>query len=428
MRLESAVYACSEGLNVQGQAISVVGDNISNSNTTGYKQSRVEFADLFAGASGTATNQVNDSSGGDGVKITAVRQLQTPGSVELTGRNLDAGIEGNGFFIVQNSAKDQLFSRAGNFSINSDGLLVNAQGNTVMGYTAANGTTLSTINMTKVDSAATPTTTITLSGNLNANDAVGTPPTAPATFADLQATGAGTFRQDMQAYDSLGKPHNVAVVFTKTNTPTRTWTAQAFMDSGDTGGTAGTPKLVGSYTGLSFDQNGVVPTASQANSKINVTGVAYSNGAAAGAFTIDLSQFNQYSAPSQVTAATNNGQGTGNISSYEIQKDGSVVAVLNSGSRKTVGTIALANFNNVDALNRVGNTEYTATTDAALQTPAAPGTKGLGALRGGGLENSTVDIAHEFVNLVLYQRSYQASSQTLSAANGLLKDTLGLIR
>ncbi len=426
MRLESALYSSREGLTSQGQAIAVVGDNISNSNTTGYKYGRVEFSDLMPGGP-DGTQHVTEGEAGGGSTVSRVRSMVNEnGILEPTGRDLDVGVAGLGFFIVQNGT-NELYTRAGNFTISDSGALVDQNGYNVMGYKGTDTGSLTSIDMLGLDMAASPSTKIALTGNLDASAAIGTAPTAPATYDEISAKGAAAFSANISAYDSLGKAHSVLVAFTKT--ANQTWTAQAYVDGGDiSGGTAGTPKLVGTLQNLVFNTDGTIDAANKAASVMQVTGVAYANGAASGSFALDLGGYNQYSAASVVNSVVNDGQSTGNIKTYEIESDGKVFAVLDSGSRKQVGSIALKTFSYTDGLDRAGNALYTFSGSSGANAAGLPGSEGRGDLQSASLERSTVDISHEFVDLVLYQRAYQASSQTLNAANTMLRDTLGLIR
>jgi len=422
MRIESALYASRDGLFANGQAISVVGDNIANANTTGYKTSRIEFSDLVSG--GGEGSSLSGAEGGNGVKVSAVRQLHEAGTVEFTGRELDLGIGGDGFFIVNDGGRN-IYTRAGNFEINSSGLLVDSEGNNVMGYAPDTQTGLSTINMKAITQGGTPTTKVSFSGNVDASAAIGTVPATPASFQDLADS---PLVSSVDVYDSLGAKHSIQIAFTKTSTTERTWTANAYIDGQDvTGGTKGVPVLIGTQTGIKFTPGGIVAEADKANAIINAA-VTYGNGANAGAFTIDVSPMSQYSAGSLVNSVTKDGIGTGSVDSYEFEKDGTIFAKLDNGSRKSIGIIALADFTNLDGLTRAGNSSYLEGAEVGTSSNAKPGSNGLGELQARSLELSTVDIAEQFVNLVVYQRAYQASSQTLNAANTIIRDTLGLIR
>lgn len=420
MRLESALYTSREGLVSHGQAISVVGDNISNANTTGYKSSRPEFAELVTeGLHGRESTTV--SGGGNGVTIKQVRTLYEPGTVEYTGRNLDLAIGGDGFFVI-GSADEPYYTRAGNFKMLGDGTLVNADDKPVLGF-GKNSTTLSELNLLNLNLAGEATTESLLVGNLESTTPVTTPPAAPQTFQELNSSVA--FSYALRVNDSLGTPHDATIAFFKT--ADNTWTAQAYVDGADTGGTAGQPVLLGQTSNLNFESNGSISDANAANAVIQAQ-ASWGGGAAPGNFTIDLSGFTQFAAPSQVVGFDQNGQGVGTISDYEIKENGDINAVLDSGSRVLIGRVALADFTNVDGLQRSGNSLIFPGANVGTTIYGEAGTQGLGQIKSRSLEASTVDIANQFVDLVLYQRGYQASSQVLNATSTLLHDTIALIR
>lgn len=420
MRLESALYSSKSGLDAHGQAIAVVGDNIANVSTTGYKASRINFADLFAEGTDGRESTAGPSSG-NGVRVQSVQQLHETGTIESTGRQLDAAIAGDGFFLVGDAASPS-YTRAGDFSINGDGFLVTGDGKQVLGYTGTN-TSLSGLNLQNVQQTGTPTTKASVFGNLASDAAITTVPANPQTFLDV-GKGA-SFISNMTVYDSLGKDHNVTIGFYKTGA--NTWTAQAYMDGGEAGGTAGVPIQVGGNATLSFDGSGALTEASKAGAVITAT-PAYSGGASAGNFAIDLSSFSQFAGSSQLSAITQDGKGIGEVKGYDIRENGELQAIMSNGDRYTVGTLALGTFVNENGLDRAGNNAYVPTAGAGTAKFGKPGEGSFGKLEGSSLERSTVDMSNEFINLVLYQRGYQASSQTLSTASGMIKDTLALIR
>ncbi|NDC36453.1 MAG: flagellar hook protein FlgE [Proteobacteria bacterium] len=423
MRIETALYASREGLQANGSAISVVGDNISNANTTAYKTSRIEFGDLLSeGVDGRST----DTSGtaGGGVQISAVRTIFDNGVLEFTGRELDVAIDGNGFFMT-GSVEDPRYSRAGNLTIDGAGFLATADGQRIMGLQGA-GTELGTINMRGFSATSSPTTAISVVGNLNssqATSATGGVPANPATFNAIQA--AAGYITNTSAYDSLGVSHNITLALSKTGV--NTWVAQAYMDGGELGGTAGTPVQIGQNTPLTFGPDGRLTDASKAAAIITAA-PAYGGGAAAGNFTINLDSFTQFGAQSQVAGITKDGQGVGEVKSYAFDKDGVITAQLSSGTVVQVGKLQLVDFKNRDGLVRIGSGSFKATDLAGEPTIGTPNKVGLGRIQSGSLERSTVDLADQFVTLVTYQRGYQASSQTMSATNQILRDTLQMIR
>jgi flagellar hook protein FlgE len=424
MRLESALYASREGLHTHGIALDVVGDNVSNSNTVGFKSSRMEFADLFAaGEEGARSTSIEPV--GNGVQVGQIRQEHKPGIIDSTGRPLDAAIDGGGFFIVGDPANPE-YSRAGNFSVNAGGILVDSGGRAVLGFTPGNeaALTLSPLNIQNLNVTGQATTELTVYGNLDAGSIpVQAAPANPASFNDLNAQTS--FRSTHPVFDSLGAEHSVVLTYTKTGN--NQWTAQAWVDGSEVGGDAGIPVQIGQNLNVAFGPDGLIPEANAAQTILNAQ-ANWSNGAAAGNVAIDLSGYTQYAAQSGVAAIQQNGQGVGQIESYEIETNGGVYAVLDTGNRVLAGTIALAAFTNIDALTRSGSGTFEATQEAGTRTVGTPGNGVLGATVGSALELSNVDIADQFVDLVIYQRGYQASSQTLNAANEMMRETLGLIR
>lgn len=421
MRIESALYSSREGLNAHGQAISVVGDNISNSNTVGYKSSRVEFSDLLAeGGDGRASSA--EPVGGNGVAVTQVRQLHETGVVEFTGRSLDVAIAGNGFFVVGDPSSPN-YTRAGNFSVDENGLLINSGGKHVLGY-AEGTTTLSTIDVQNLDLTGEATTEASVIGNLRTgedlSDAV---PTNPATYQEVNQYA--TFTSSITVYDNLGVSHDVTLAYFKTDT--NTFTVQAYMNGEDVGAEEGAPIQIGQNATLNFATDGMIAEANAAAAMITAT-PAYSNGADAGNFVIDLSGYTQFGGSTVVSSINQNGEGAGNIKDYEFRADGGLYALLDSGASVLVANVPLASFPNVDGLQRSGNALFSPSDKAGTPTLGLSGTGNLGTTQGASLERSTVDVASEFVELVVYQRGYQASSQTLNAANELIKNTISLVR
>lgn len=417
MRLETAIYASREGITAHGQALAVIGDNVSNANTTAYRAARAEFTDLLPDGE---RQSESTPSVGSGVALSRVRIMPIAGVIEQTDRALDVALDGRGFLVV-GSAADQLYTRAGNLAINGEGILVDANGYAVLGY-VGDGTSLTELDTRKVTTSSKATSASSMFGNLDASSAVTTVPANPASFTEIGQLAS--FTNNMQVYDSLGAAHDVTVAFFKT--AANTWTAQAYIDGADTGGTAGVPVSLGSTT-LSFGSDGRIPETGQAAVVINAA-PAYGNGAAAGSFTIALGGFTQFAGSSQLLSVNQDGQGAGNIQNYEIDETGNFIAVMDNGQRVAIGTIQLANFPNFDGMERIGNGLFRATDAAGERTLGAPGTVGFGKTQDGSLERSNVDIADQFVNMVLYQRGYQANSQTLNASSQMLRETLQLIR
>lgn len=424
MPIESAFNAGRQGLMVHGEALAVLGNNVANANTTAFKRSRTEFEDLVSsGFDGYKTTP--ESGSGGGVALSRVRVVQTPSSLEATNRPLDFGIDGDGMFILDNAAQtNQVFSRNGIFKINQDGLLANSEGLLVQGYapTDTAKATLTTIDMLNPSSEISPTSEIQLFGNLNAGATIQTVPVNPATFNEISAVA--DFITPITVVDSLGASHSFEVAVTKTGAGA--WTAQAYIDGGDVGGTVGAPVLLGTAT-LTYNGSGTIDTANKA-AAIMTLNPAYGNGANAGNFTLDLGAMTQFSAFSNVSSVIADGIGNGEVQTYTVNSEGQILALLDNDNTALIGTIALADFPSFDGLRAIGNTLYKSTELAGELSAKSPNVDGLGTVRNGNLELSNVDLATEFTDLVILQRGFQANSQIIQGAGDNYKKALDLMR
>jgi len=232
-----------------------------------------------------------------------------------------------------------------------------------------------------------------------------------------------SFTYAMSAYDSQGASHDLMVAFFKTG-PGK-WTAQAYVRGSDVGGSADTVQQVGANLDLTFGEDGKMPAGTAATMAVNIP---FGGGVAPGSIALDLSGFIQVATPSAISVAKDNGQAASQVSSLEIDDGGSVNAVFASGQRRSLGNIALVDFINKDGLIRDGAYDYSAGENAGTATVSAPNQGAFGTLRSGALERSTVDIAEEFIDLVTFQRGYQANSQTFSTTSQLLQQTIQLLK
>jgi flagellar hook protein FlgE len=414
----SAFSTALSGLNADSTAIDVVGNDLANLNTTGYKSSELEFSALMSeqlGVSGTA-GQV-----GMGVGQVASVSAYTQGAIQTTNGPLDAAIQGNGFFVVKSSNSQTLYTRDGSFSVNSSGQVVDASGDIVQGWSAAAGGTVNTNGAVGNISvpvgatvAATPTTTMSLALNLNATPS-GT--TTPATFS-----------APIQVVDSLGTQHTLTATFT--NTGTGTWGYTLTIPAADltTGGTT----QVASGT-LTFDPTGKLSTPALASDPqpVSITGLA--DGASN--LTIGWNFYNpsgapnitQLAEPSAVSTTTQNGFTAGQISSVSLQNGGLLVATYSNGQQVTAGQVALASIVNPESLTAVGNNNLAASASTAAPVVGTAGTGSRGSIVAGALETSTVDIAQEFTNLLTFERGYQANSRVITTDDQILQETVNLI-
>jgi flagellar hook protein FlgE len=420
MRLESAINTSREGITAHGQAIAVVGDNISNASTPAFKRGRAEFADIMGEIQDQRNAEVGPTSG-DGAFIRRTRLNFEAGAVDYTGRSLDVALSGNGFFLVGDPAAPML-TRLGNFQVAADGTLQTPSGEPVLGYQGADVAQLVPINMQQVNIQATATTTMELFGNIDASLSPTTPPPPGSAFAEIN--NAAAFVASQSVYDSLGERHDVTLTFFKNSA--NQWTVQSYVNGSETGAGDNVPVLVGQVT-LNFNSLGQIDEAAAPAANIQGT-INWSNGAAASPLTLDLKAFTQYAGGSRVTNSTQDGRGGGEIINYDIDATGDIYALLASGERAQVGTLPVAIVQNVDGLKRQGGSLYATSSESGAMEIGFAGQGGSGELAPYSLESSNVDIANQFVELVIYQRGYQANSQVLSAASEMLKGTIALIR
>lgn len=411
MRLESSLYSSRSGIQSFGQAIAVVGDNIANVNTVGFKKGRGEFSNLmpdqFLGGNEGDTI-------GNGVKLARVRNIYEQGVADNTSRPLDMMIEGNDFFVV-GSADEPRYTRSGNFSLRPDGTLITIEDQPVLGITDG---VLGEINISNIDqTTVTPTTEITLSGNVDASLPIAEPADFD-NFADIQANAS--YIANFSVVDSLGQSIPLQVSWFKT--AAGQFEARIYGNSSNlTGAAEATPVLLATLN-PQFNANGQlteVPLNVQVNSQTNNGGNIDAN--------IGLN-FTSFAATSGMNVVQNDGIEAGSVIGFDVNDDGFLLALLDNGDSVDVAQIALAKFTNREGLEKAGDNILEATQLSGDATYGNATTAGFSKVVNGTLEGSNVDIAEEFVELIVFQRAYQANSQQLSATNDLMKDTIQLIR
>lgn len=412
MRLETSLLAGREALIANGFALNTIGDDLANSTTPGYKDTRAEFADLLAGSGEGLFGNVIQT--GDGVRVNGVTiNHSQQGSMEATSRGLDAGIQGGGWFVLQDG-DNQYYSRAGNFSTDADGFLVSATGAKVMGYTSTSPDTPSTIDVNALVGQPTASSTATISGSLNAISPIVNPLPAATSFANLNPEG--TFTNVLRVVDSLGAQREVSLYFYRTG-PLQ-YQVNAYVDGAETGGVAGTPVQVGTA------QIAMGPDGKQAVASTLTLTPAWGNGAAAGNITVDMSKITAAAGSASFSNVTIDGFRGGLVKSVGFSQTGSLIATLDSGEEAEIAQLALADFKSPDGLERMGNNLFRETTESGTADIAKAGTVGRGEIVGSSLESSTVDPANEFVKMIQIQQGYKAGSQVIQAANELLTATI----
>ncbi|HMO18558.1 MAG TPA: flagellar hook protein FlgE [Oligoflexia bacterium] len=417
------LFSGRSGIQAHGTAISVLADNIANQNTVGFKAARADFVDLLAGSLGGG----GATSTGSGSAVKTITRVLTQGTFEFTGRGLDVGIDGNGFLLVRDTAGTTYYTRAGNLSVDADGLLRDQNGLLVLGYSANGSGAITPLNVTDRVAGDIATSRIALGGNLNSDTPVTAPLAAGATYAELN--DAAGFAYSFTAFDSLGGQHNMRAYFFKTDAATRTWTARVYVDGGDVTtappSTPGIPVLVGTVP-LVFGNNGQLTTPTDAIQ--NSIAINWSNGAAPSTLQLDFARFTQYSSPSNIDSSAQNGTGSGSVVGYSVSPDGSLEAQLDNGQRALVGTIALASFANSEGLRRVGNSLFAQSRASGEPIIGSPNVGTFGRLESGALELSTSDLASDFIKLISLQRGFQGSSRVVGSISDLLNEVVNLAR
>jgi flagellar hook protein FlgE len=420
----SSVFSIAlSSLQAESEAINTTGNNLANMNTDGFKGSAVDFKDLFSQYMGDASSYQT----GLGVSLPVNNQLFTQGAIQSSVAPLSSAIQGNGFFVVNSPNSQQLFTRDGNFTQNSAGVLQTQTGENVQGWTAAANGTISTSG---------PTGDIVLPAGTTL------PPQATQNFsidANLSAQGVattttGTFSAPMQVVDSLGNTHNLTVTFTRSAASPNTWSYDVTVPGGDlTGGVAGTQQSVLAAPGtVTFNSDGTLSNAGgTAPVAVNINGLA--DGASNMSVNWNLFDSNgnglvtQYAQTSSLASSTQDGNQAAQLNSVAIQTGGRVVAIYSNGQQKVMAQLAMAAIQNPTSLENVGNNNFSVSTQTATPAIGAPQSGGRGQLLGGSIESSNVDMAKEFTNLIVYQSAYQASSRVISTANNMNQDLMQLI-
>lgn len=397
------------GLTAESTALSAIANNLANQNTVGYKDVRVLFRDLFYENLGT-TGSGDPVELGAGAQIGSMPGMFTQGSVESTGVPTDVAIQGDGFFVVQKDGATS-YTRAGNFAVDKNNFLVTQDGEQVMGYPAINGVVSPAQGLTPLQLGAgstsppTATSSVQISANLDASAAVG-----------------DTFSTPVTVFDSLGTSHILTFTFTKT--AANAWSYNVGIPAADVSGSA----TIASGN-LTFDGTGNLLTPAADVSGIPIAGLT--DGASDMTFTWKL--FNgttpvitQFAGASSTSSTEQDGSASGTLVDFSIGSDGTVTGSFSNGRTAALGQIAMAEFPDVEGLQRTGDNLFEETLASGQAVVGSPGTGGRGTLSGGALELSNVDIATEFANLIVAQRAFEANAKAVTTFDQITQDTINI--
>jgi flagellar hook protein FlgE len=400
------------GLNAAESALQTISNNLANMNTDGYKSQSTTFADLFYQAYGNSGSG-NPIETGLGVQVTGMSQDFSNGAVASTGVSSNMALNGSGFFVVQDANGAQTYTRNGDFTTNASGQLITLGGQTVMGYPAVNGvvspnSSLQPINVgagTTVQ--ATPTSNFSLTTNLDASTAVN-----------------GSFQSPISVYDSLGNSHTLTLTYTMS--APGTWNYQVTIPSSDIQGGTGTTTTIGTGT-LNFDSSGQLTSPT---TPVALAVGPLADGAAALNVNWNLTDADGNSLLTQTASSSSNnatnqdGFAAGVLNTYSIQQDGTVDATFSNYQTLAIGKVAVASFANPEGLTLDGDNQYSSTVASGAAVIGTAGTAGRGTIAGSSVEQSNVDMATQFSDLIVYQRAYEANAKAITAFDQMEQATL----
>ncbi|HTH08368.1 flagellar hook protein FlgE [Acidovorax sp.] len=417
------------GLNAASKNLDVIGHNIANSNTVGFKASRAEFAEMVASAIGSA----GGSNAGIGVEVAAVAQQFTQGNLTITGNSLDVAINGNGFFTLTLPDGTPAYTRAGNFKLDKEGNMITNDNANVMGYPVDPVTGLRSgtdpipmVFPTSEPIPAKQTTTITAAFNLpaTATDAAGDPTATPP----IPATPRATYGTSINVFDSQGVAKPVNLYFQKTATD-NTWDVYDQLDD-----PTAVPPVVATPIGqITFDNNGAItgpvatPPATGFALTLSVNPTPPNpNNLPVFPVSVNLDKVSQSGKKFSVSNLSQDGYTTGELTGINIENNGMIMTRYSNGVTRAEGQLALSSFRNTQGLASVGGNNWVATFESG-QPVAGTATDGnFGSLRSGALEDSNVDLTAELVNMMTAQRSYQANAQTIKTQDQVMSTLVNL--
>jgi len=396
------------GLNAASAELRIIGNNVANAGTTGFKQSRAEFADIFA----TSNLGVTANAIGTGVRVSSVSQQFTQGNIGFTDNNLDLAISGQGFFIMNDNGTNA-YTRSGALGVDRNGFVVNNQQQQLTIFQAdVNGNITGAtgpLQLDRSDIAPAATTTVDVQANLDAS----APIIPAATAFNITDASSYTNSTSLTMFDSLGSPHLSTMYFRKT--ADNAWDVRQFVDGAqvNTGAPAG--------EAITFDPAGAITSGSPTSMTFTPSG-----GAAAMTVNVDYNNTSQYGSPFSVNSLSQDGFATGRLSGIDISTTGVITSRFTNGQSRTLGQIAIATFNNSQGLRQLGDTAWAETFDSGSPLVGGPGTGAAGLIESGALEGSNVDLTAELVNMITAQRNFQANAQVISTADTVTQTIINI--
>lgn len=431
----SSLFSGVSGINANGTSLSVVGNNIANTNTVGFKGSRTVFADVLSGSSGRQPV-------GRGVLVSAIDKDLSQGSFETTGNVLDMAIDGDGFFVV-NDGTGNSFTRAGVFGTDKDGYIVNPEGDQLMVFLAdTTGTITGAMGGVQVKSNISnpnASSEVTVNSNLDSRE---TSLAAPG-FDVTDPIGTSQHSNAITVYDSLGRGHVVTLYYTKL--ATNQWEWNAVVDAADSASGATEVQARGylefNSAGALNDEQLAAPAGFPAAGYPVGTGFQFNGGASADQaialnFGTDIANeagtgldgTTQFGVVSSTSFQSQDGYAPGELQSVNITPEGILEGLFNNGESRVLGQIAVATFNNPGGLSPQGSNIYAESFSSGQANIGVPQAGGRGRVLSNSLELSNVDLATEFIKMISAQRAFQANSRVITSTDQVLQDMVNIIR
>ncbi len=400
-----SLYAGISGLKVNTKAMSVIGDNIANVNTTGFKASRVSFANIFSASLGSTENQI-----GRGVTMSGVNPVWDSGSVENTTSITDLAVNGKGLFIVNDDSGTPFYTRAGKFEFDKYGNLVSQDDLTVQGYAIdLNGNSAASLGDIALPAEnSIPFATDELSMGIN---------------LDAGAAAGDSYNSSLTVYDSLGNAIPLTVTFV--NTAAGAWTATPSISASAGSVTSGNISVTfdgnGNLTAPALDSTITLALTNGATTPQDITWDLCENGSTNGSLT-------GYSGASATSSQTQNGYASGTLQGVSVDEDGVFTGLYSNGIMTPFAQIALADFASYSGLAKMGGNLYSASVNSGQATTGVPGTSSLGSVSPSSLEMSNVDLSDEFVQMITTQRAFQANSKVITTSDEILAELINIKR
>ena len=396
------------GLNAAAKNLDVIGNNVANSNTAGFKQGVAAFGDVFAASlGGGGGEQV-----GIGTQITGVNQQFAQGNITVTNNPLDVAINGKGFFRVSGNGAIS-YTRNGEFMLDKNGYIVSGNGQNLTGFQAVNGAivpgVLGNLQLSSTDLLPKPSANAAVGVNLASTD-----PILPTAGFVATSPTSYNFSTASTAYDSLGQSHTMTYYFNKT--AANTWDANVYIDGAAANGAG--------VSTLTFDTQGALSTTTPPTNLLKTA--VLTNGAAPLSIPMDYSAMTQFGSGFGVNSLSQDGYASGQLSGYNIGADGIILGRYSNGQAQKLGQVALSNFTNPQGLSPLGDSRWAETANSGVPLTGAPGTASLGALQSAAKEDSNVDLTAELVNMITAQRVYQANAQSIKTQDAVLQTLVNL--